>query len=399
MSDSGEGAAKYFDAALAKGDYYTKDMGTWRGKGAKMLGLGELVTRDQFIALASTFDEAENRWKAGQFINLKADAPFYEAEFNARFAGKLIEGGYGIRRTDRDFELASVSRELIDKFSKRTIQIEELARREYTVLSAKARALVKATGMEFADAFAMMKSQLGARSRQRKSETRLSPEEQLANWRAQMTLEERASLCRESVKGARTQNLLEPGLAKALAVTHLFERSSIARELHAAGMLLRRGIGSVSVDQAKAFAANDPRFVRPHAAARIVTTREVLHEESEMLEIVEAGRGRYEEIGCGGIWEPVSPIIGNNEEQAAAVEHILRSRDLVTEVRGVAGAGKTTMLQEAVRAIVQLSGKDVLVFAPSSPSVEVLKKEGFAARPDGNAGVTDQVKGAVPLIA
>ena len=101
MSDSGEGAAKYFDAALAKGDYYTKDMGTWRGKGAKMLGLGELVTRDQFIALASTFDEAENRWKAGQFINLKADAPFYEAEFNARFAGKLIEGGYGIRRKSR----------------------------------------------------------------------------------------------------------------------------------------------------------------------------------------------------------------------------------------------------------------------------------------------------------
>jgi hypothetical protein len=51
--------------------------------------------------------------------------------------------------------------------------------------------------------------------------------------------------------------------------------------------------------------------------------------------------------------------------------------NLVTEVRGVAGAGKTTMLQEAVRAIVNLSGKDVLVFAPSSPSVEVLKKEGF----------------------
>jgi conjugative relaxase-like TrwC/TraI family protein len=489
MSESGEGAARYFDKALATGDYYTKDVGRWGGKGAEMLGLGEQVTREQFVALGSnkvpgsdktltartkekrtpgydfcfsvpkslsaylaetgdqavagmiresfketmgdiesrmetrvrvagqdtdrvsgnmvyawfihretrpiegltdphfhihayvfnaTFDETENRWKAGQFMNVKTDAPFFEAAFNARVADKLIKGGYGIRRTDRDFELASVCRGLIDKFSKRTKQIEELVRREYTVLSARARALVKATGMEFADAFAMEKSQLGARSRKRKSEIKLSAEEQLANWRSQMTPEERASLRKDSVKGTRSENLLEPLLAKALAVTHLFERSSIARELHAAGMLLRRGIGRVSVDQAKAFAANDPRFVRPHPNAHILTTREVLHEESEMLRIVEAGRGQYAEIGKGRTWDPVSPVIAHSEEQAAAVEHILCSRDLATEVRGVAGAGKTTMLQEAVRAIVNLSGKDVLVFAPSSPSVEVLKQEGFA---------------------
>ena len=117
----------------------------------------------------ATFDEIENRWKAGQFINLKADAPFYEAAFNARLASKLIKGGHGIRRTDRDFEFTSISRQLIEKFSKRTMQIEELVRREYTVLSAQARALVKATGMEFADALAIMKSQLGARRRKAKS--------------------------------------------------------------------------------------------------------------------------------------------------------------------------------------------------------------------------------------
>jgi conjugative relaxase-like TrwC/TraI family protein len=53
MSDSGEGATKYFDAALARADYYTKDVGTWGGKGAEMLGLARRVARDQFIALAS----------------------------------------------------------------------------------------------------------------------------------------------------------------------------------------------------------------------------------------------------------------------------------------------------------------------------------------------------------
>jgi TrwC relaxase len=84
---------------------------------------------------------------------------------------------------------------------------------------------------------------------------------------------------------------------KVLAVNHLFERSSVVRELHAVGMLLRRGIGRVSVDQAKAFAAQDARFVRPYGGAGVMTTREVLHEETEMLKIVEAGGDRYEEIG------------------------------------------------------------------------------------------------------
>jgi conjugative relaxase-like TrwC/TraI family protein len=487
MSDSGEGAAKYYDAALATSDYYGKDPGLWGGKGAEMLGLAGAVKREDFVALASnkrpgaeqtltirnkdkrtagydfcfsapksisiylaetgdegvermvreslsetmvdiesrmetrvrvggqdadratsnmayawfvhretrpidgmpdphfhihayvfnvTFDPQEKRWKAGQFMNVKADAPFYEAAFNARLASKLLAAGYAIRRTDRNFELASVSRALVEKFSKRTMQIEELARREYTALTAKARAVVKKTGMDFADAFAQAKAELGAKSRKAKNEAKLSAQEQLANWRSQMTEEEHASLQTANVRGARSQHLLEPVLAKALAVTHLFERASVARELHAAGMLLRRGIGRVSVNQAKAFAAQDARFVRPYAGARVMTTREVLHEEAEMLKIVEAGRDRYEEIGRGGAWMPAGEI---SDEQTAAVEHILRSRDLVTAIRGVAGTGKTTMLREAVRAVANLSGRDVLLFAPSSAAAQVLKQEGFTA--------------------
>ena len=85
--------------------------------------------------------EEEQRWKAGQFMNIKADAPFYEAAFNTRLASKLIEGGYAIRRTDRDFELASVSRELIEKFSKRAKMIEQIVREKYAVIEARARAL------------------------------------------------------------------------------------------------------------------------------------------------------------------------------------------------------------------------------------------------------------------
>ena len=342
MSVSGEGATKYFDAALATSKYYGSERGQWGGKGAELLGLQGDVSRKDFIALASnkrpgtdetltvrmkttrkqneavlnektntwkqeegdvsnrragydfcfsvpksvslylvetgdraveqiihesfketmldienrmetrvrgkgedgqvrneeritgnliyasfvhtetrpidgipdphyhihaftfnaTFDPEEERWKAGEFGNIKRDAPFYEAAFHARLAENLLENGFAIRRTDRDFEFASVSRELIEKFSKRTRLIEQLARERYTVLEAEARDLVKKTGMDFADAFAQVKGKLGAESREAKSVALLDPEEQSANWRSQMTPEERASLKAESVKEA-----------------------------------------------------------------------------------------------------------------------------------------------------------------------------------------------------
>jgi conjugative relaxase-like TrwC/TraI family protein len=70
----------------------------------------------------ATFDSEEERWKAGEFGGLKRDAPFFEAAFNSRLAEKLMKAGYGIRRTDRDFELASVCRELIYSWRARNTQ-------------------------------------------------------------------------------------------------------------------------------------------------------------------------------------------------------------------------------------------------------------------------------------
>ena len=53
MSVSGEGATKYFDAALATSKYYGSQRGQWGGRGAELLGLRGDVARKDFIALAS----------------------------------------------------------------------------------------------------------------------------------------------------------------------------------------------------------------------------------------------------------------------------------------------------------------------------------------------------------
>src|SRR5271166_14076 len=493
MSVSAEGAEKYFDAALKRSDYYTKELGGWGGKGAERLGLSGEVTREAFVALASnevpgtgakltvrtkdkrtagydfcysvpkslsiylsltrdpavermiheafretmvdvedrietrvrgadeggnqrdenrttgnlvyaafvhsvsrpidgipdphchihcyvfnaTFDPVERRWKAGQFMNLKADAPFFEAAFNSRVAEKLLAAGYAIRRTERDFELASVSRELIEKFSKRTLEIERLCREKYIILEARARKLVRESSMDFADAFAHVKAELGGESRQSKTTIKLGEQEQLENWRSQMTPEESESLETVNVKSRKSQDLMDRQAAESIAISHLFERASVARELHAAAMLLRRGLGAVRVTEALDFMRRDGRFLRPFSQSRFLTTREAMQEETDMLNIVEAGRGKFEEIGKGRSWDPKAAASAISEEQVAAVEHILSSRDLVTAIRGVAGSGKTTMLEVAVRTIADLSGRDVMAFAPSASATEILRKQGF----------------------
>jgi len=57
----------------------------------------------------ATWDEEERQWKAGQVRGLKADAPYFQAAFRVRLAGKLQDLGFGIERKRDDFEIAGVS--------------------------------------------------------------------------------------------------------------------------------------------------------------------------------------------------------------------------------------------------------------------------------------------------
>ena len=55
-SHSAEAAKNYFDVALKTSDYYTKDIGTWGGKGAEILGLKGDVQRKDFVGLFQAMD-------------------------------------------------------------------------------------------------------------------------------------------------------------------------------------------------------------------------------------------------------------------------------------------------------------------------------------------------------
>ncbi|MBV8140488.1 MAG: relaxase domain-containing protein, partial [Verrucomicrobia bacterium] len=353
------------------------------------------------FVMNATYDVVEKEWKAIQAGNTCGDRPFYEAYFDDALARRMDAAGYGIRRTENFFELASVNRELVEKFSKRTKQIEEFARENYVVLEAKARALMKATRMAFDDAFAQVVSEIGRKTRKKKEAVVHSNRADLvSHWRTEMTPEELESLRPERVKSTPSQNLLEVAPAKELAIRHLFEQVSVRRELHVAAMLLRRGLARVSLADALGWSKSDPRFTWPDPSGRLVSTREVRDAETRMIQLAAEGQGKHEALGLNKEWAIRHPLIQSSEEQSNAVHHVLRSTDLVTSFRGPAGAGKTELMTEAVTAIETLSRKRVMVLAPSSPSVEVLKGQGFSKADtlqqfQMNPGLQAAIKGQV----
>src|SRR5947209_13738031 len=90
-------------------------------------GLPDPQLHAHVFAFNTTWDNEESRWKAGQFRELKRDAPYFQAAFRVRLAGKLQELGFGVERKRDDFELAGIPRDVLKRFSRRTALIEKVA--------------------------------------------------------------------------------------------------------------------------------------------------------------------------------------------------------------------------------------------------------------------------------
>src|SRR5580704_18177443 len=99
------------------------------------------------------------------------DAPYYEAAFHARLSKAVAELGYGVERTKNGWEVAGFSRDTLEKFSRRTSQIERTAK-EKGITSAEEKA------------------QLGAKTREKKGESKPYTDLQ-AEWKGRLNPLER----------------------------------------------------------------------------------------------------------------------------------------------------------------------------------------------------------------
>ena len=307
------------------------------------------------FAFNATYDQVEERWKAGHFGDLKRDALYFEAAFHSRLAGHIRDLGYDVEGKGRFWEVTGVPDSVIDKYSRRRDQIEALAEQLGITDAAE-------------------KDRLGATSREKK--VKMSMEELSAEWASRLTPEEKAAMdaARQAAEGkGRSENIGEQAITHALG--HVFERASVVSEKEVLEAALRFGVGRLSVEQAKAAFAGDKNVIyKVVEGERRCTTTEVCEQEKRIVAFAKETRGILDPIKAQPHEFADTRL---NEGQRRAVEHVLSSRDQVTMFRGRPGTGKTTLMQEAVQAI-NAAGYGVVTLAPTAEaSRTTLREAGF----------------------
>ncbi len=176
-----------------------------------------------------TWDEEEERWKAGKFESLKKDAPYFEAAFRVRLAGKLQDLGFGIERNGKDFEIAGIPLDVLKRFSRRTALIEKVAK-ERGITNPK------------------WKEELGPKTKE-KTGIQWFLGAVRKEWKTRLTGRERRVLA--SVYRRETACIRQVGgeaLAVDQAIEHCFVRHAVMPERKLLSEALKRGIGVVTVE-------------------------------------------------------------------------------------------------------------------------------------------------------
>lgn len=306
----------------------------------------------------STFDPVEERWKAASWAGIKKDAPYSEAVFHSLLTDKIAALGYGIERKRGGWEVAGVPAAVIDKFSRRTAQIERLAA-EKGIIDAKA------------------KDALGAATRESKRRGLTNSDLKTA-WLARLTPEEKTAIANVAAKKIVVADKapITPERAINEACEKLFGKHSVVVTKRVVAEALRFGVGQVT--PAAAWAAMEKRglVVRQVGTEQLCTSLDMLAEEVALINFVRSGRNMHAPLVAKKV------RFGNTNlsvEQRSAVEHLLKSQDQVMAIRGAAGVGKTTLMKAAIRQI-EATGARVFAFAPSaSASRGTLREEGFAS--------------------
>ena len=174
--------------------------------------------------------------------------------------------------------------------------------------------------------------------------------------------------------------------AVAFAKDRNLEREAVVDERALVRDALMRSMGEVSVGEIKAdfekrveageFVALEPT---PGAPGRTFTTPEMIELERDTIEIMRAGQDAHQTLASVHTRRDIEHDCRHlSENQRAAVDQILASRDQVLALEGVAGAGKTTALS-AVRDAAEREGYQVEGFAPTSRAAQKLGDAGIAS--------------------
>jgi conjugative relaxase-like TrwC/TraI family protein len=293
---------------------------------------------------------------------------FTEVYRNA-LAREVQRLGYAIERREHGFELAEISSDLLERFSKRAKE------RDIAIKTREAEIGRELTRDEIA---------IAVRENRAKKHYELTAEEVRQRQIAQVSEAELRQLhaLRENLNSVSAERT---ALATAVgrAAEHVFERKTVVSLHELTAEVVRQSYGQHPLEAIKhAIDAKSSGLL--HAEGN-VTTRAALELERALIAKLNARDSTPTVLGClnPSEAERLSP------EQCAAVKTLLASTDRAVVLRGKAGTGKTHVLATAIESMTRIDG--VACFAPSTQAVEILRRDGAeqmtAGRPAAGAAL------------
>jgi conjugative relaxase-like TrwC/TraI family protein len=330
-------------------------------------GVAEPHLHSHIFSFNVSYDVVERKWKAGEFGQIKKDAPYYEAVFHSALASRLSGLGYGIEKKKFGFELSGVGREVIEKFSSRSREIEKLAA-EKGINDDK------------------RKSELGARTREDKR-VAISSGDELAAWKSRLSSGELSAFSSLKKPVGVNDNFLNGEKVSGRdyverSIAHLLERKSVTTDKEALGLAIRNSLADMGgsgnavswQDIKKGLGESGEVISVREDLVNYVTTFSALEEENKLIAAAHDFKGRFKPLNKN--YKPSVDYL--NSEQLRAIQGALSSSDGITIIAGKAGTGKTTLMKEVKQGIVE-GGKGIFAFAPSAEASRgVQRKEGFS---------------------
>ena len=365
--------------------------------------------------IANMVQGADGKWRTMANEKLYSSKMLIGALYRSELAREMASLGYGIEKTHADgrFEIAGVSRDVIDAYSTRRAEIEAaMEGRGLGTPAENQRAAQRAALMTRAAKRDVDRAEL-REMWQRQAEALGFGAGALAA--EAMDLSQGASKGDEAGRGAgadaapdemaRQADLFGPApqspadAAMAWAVEHLSEREAVFARTDLLAAALAWKPGSVTIGEAEAAVAKLEKDGALHPCSlpqwgEPLTTDKAVAEEKEAIALMERGQGVSRPVMRNWIAGPLLHKGRLTAGQKEAVKTILSSKDRVVGVQGYAGTGKTTMLDRA-RRLAARSGYRMIGVAPSASAARTLAAEAgietetlqrFLAR---NAGIAE----------
>jgi conjugative relaxase-like TrwC/TraI family protein len=298
-----------------------------------------------------TYDPVEESWKSIQpSAYFKHQGFFREVCYN-KLATRMEEAGYEIENSRKlGFVIKGFPEEPRARFSKRRMKIQEIAEQ------------LGVTSQDGLQAIA---------GHSREQKYNIAPSELRKRWEEECGQELDSIRVVVSNADGRRKYEIQKSAAGAMdaSMEHVFERTSVVNERILLKHALMTGRGHVSLSELR---DEITRRVATNELVRLrdqIASRSGLEMEHQFTEWAFLEKDKFGNLGSFP-----SSKSDLSEEQEAAVQGALKSRDRLLILKGDAGTGKTTTLREIVNGI-EMNGGKVFSCAPTSGATEVLRKE------------------------